>query len=107
MNTIQQAEAARDAGIALSEANANRAKARWSEDAEAAVMSYCQYYRTEFLTETVREWAEFNDLVDVPPNSKAWGGVMRRCAANGIIKKVGFAPSKSSNLSPKTLWAAV
>lgn len=105
MITQQQSEAARDRGMELSEANANRAKARWSEDAEAAVLQFCKMRDGEgFLTEEVRAFAEEMDLVDTPKNQKAWGGVMRRCAANGIIQKVGYAPSLSSNLSPKVLW---
>lgn len=111
MNTTQQAEAARDRGMELSEANANRAKERWSEDAEATVIRYCLYRASypekDFLTEDVREWGEVLGMVDAPLNAKAWGGVMRRCAANGIIRKVGYAPSKSSNMSPKVLWRAV
>ena len=105
MNTTQQAEARRDSGMALSEENANRHKQRWSEDAEAALLRYCLAHRgQDFLTEQVREWSEFLDLVDAPFNAKAWGGVMRRSAANGVIRKVGYAPSRSSNLSPKVLW---
>lgn len=111
MNTTQQAEAARDRGMALSEANANRAKARWSEDAEATVLRYCLYRaahpKKDFLTEDVREWGEQLGMVDAPLNAKAWGGVMRRCAANGIIRKVGYGPARTSNCSPKVLWRAV
>ena len=108
MNTTQQAEAAMNAGIALSEANANRHKQRWSEDAEAELLRYCLAHRgQDFLTEQVREWGESLDLVDAPFNAKAWGGVMRRSAANGVVRKVGYGPARSSNLSIKVIWRAV
>ena len=108
MNTHQQAAASRDTGMALSEANANRAKIRWSEDAEMTVILYCNTHKgQDFLTEQIREWGEDMGFVDAPPNAKAWGGVMRRSAANGVIRKVGYGAAKSSNLSPKVLWRAV
>ena len=108
MNTTQQAEARRDTGIALSEASANRAKIRWSEDAEMSLLLYCNIHKgSDFLTEQVREWGESMGFVDAPENAKAWGGVMRRSAANGVIRKVGYGAAKSSNLSPKVLWRAV
>jgi len=108
MNTHQQAASAMNTGMALSEANANRHKQRWSEDAEAALLRYCLAHRgQDFLTEQVREWGESLDLVDAPFNAKAWGGVMRRSAANGVIRKVGYGPARSSHFSPKVLWQAI
>jgi hypothetical protein len=45
-------------------------------------------------------------LVSEPPTSKAWGSIFKEAAKAGTVRKVGYAPSKSSNLSPKTLWKA-
>ena len=54
-----------------------------------------------FLAEEVRNFATGLDL---PPDGRAWGVVFRSAAREGLIVKAGYAPAKSSNLSPKVLW---
>lgn len=110
MQMISRKDAAdrRDVGIARAEDRANRDHIQWSEEAEAAVRLYCvQHPRKQFLTEDVRAWAESMGLVSQPENGRAWGAVIQRCARLGLIRRVGYAPAKSSNLSPKPLWEAV
>lgn len=94
--------------MALSEDKANRDAPGWSEDALHGVELYCLANPgKEFLAEEAREWAEAMELVDPAKNERAWGAVLRRAAKLQIIRKVGYAPAKSSNLSPKVLWRAV
>jgi hypothetical protein len=92
-------------GMARAEAKANAAKPNWSDDAFAALSVFAKLTPDPtFLAETVREWTEDANLVTPPDNKRAWGGVFQRAAAAGLIEKVGYAPARSSNLSPKVLW---
>jgi len=59
-----------------------------------------------FLAEDAREHAERNGL-SVPPDGRAWGIVFQTAKRRGIIKAIGYAPSRSSNLSPKVQWKGV
>lgn len=105
--TRQEAEASRDTGMALAEDKANRDTTGWSERARASVVMFClNNHGRRFLMEEVRAWAESEKLIDPPDNAKAWGGVTRRCANEGIIRQAGYMPAKSSNLSPKCAWEA-
>lgn len=80
----------------------------WSERAYGALTLYCRFFRTvEFIAEDARGWAESRGLISAPHDSRAWGAVMKRAAKNMLIRKVGYAPAKSSNLSPKVQWVPV
>ena len=103
---MNNARTKRDLGIQRSIDKANRDRPNWSEDAMLALEVFCVAHGSghRFMTEHVREYVTETRIVDEPVNDKAWGAVMQRAAKNGLIKKVGYAPSKSSNLSPKVLW---
>lgn len=108
MNTLQTVQTRRDTGMALAVAKADRDREGWSEDALEAVRLFTLAHPgQQFLAEAVRHWCEDIELLDAPANERAWGAVMRRAAKDGLVRKVGYAPSVSSNLSPKTLWQAV
>lgn len=107
MTPRQTAEARRDTGMALAEDKANRDAPFWSDRALLALEKYCLAHPGQkFLGEDVREWAERKRMVAAPENGRAWGAVFRKAAGMKIIRKVGYAPAKSSNLSPKCLWRA-
>jgi hypothetical protein len=108
MTDVQEAERRRDTGMKRSTDHANRERPNWSLQAAHALYAYCQEHKGEqFLCESVRAWSEAKMLVSEPPTSKAWGSIFKEAAKAGTVCKVGYAPSKSSNLSPKTLWEAV
>jgi hypothetical protein len=102
----QQAEARRDAGMELAVEKADRDREGWSGDALDCVEMFCKAHGAghQFLTETVRLYAETFAIIEAPENERAWGAVMRRAAKDGLIRKAGYAPAASSNLSPKVLW---
>ena len=104
-NTYSEAGARRDEGIQNSVEHADRVEMFWSESAYGHLMDYCRLQQA-FLTEEAREFAESRGLTP-PPDSRAWGAVIRRAAKNGLIQRVGYKPAKSSNLSPKCLWGAL
>lgn len=100
-----EAVARRDRGMSLAADKANRDSAGWTEAAMRGLEKYISAHDGDFfLTEQVRAWCEELELVDEPANSKAWGSVMQKAARDGMIKRYGYAPAKSSNLSPKCLW---
>jgi hypothetical protein len=104
-NTYSQAAARRDDGMQRAVEHADAVDLFWSERAYGHVMDFCRTKIT-FLTEDARAFAEGRGL-QAPPDGRAWGAVMQRAARNGLMKKAGYAPAKSSNLSPKVLWEAL
>ena len=106
--TRAEARARRDAGIERAVDRADREQENWSDEAHRALERYCQAHPSGgFLTEDVRAWAERLGLVAAPDNARAWGAVMQRAQRYRLIRAVGYAPARSSHLSPKVLWEAV
>lgn len=103
---LQKAEFRRDVGIAQAEDHANGVDPSWSEDAYSILEQFCRQATAPFIIEEVRAFADGRGFFS-PTDERAWGGVIRRAAAKGLIRKIGYAPAKSSNLSPKCLWEAV
>lgn len=100
------AAARRDAGIEQAEDHANAVENNWSITAYSHLEAFCRARRGEkFMVEDLRAFAEARGFTS-PTTEKAWGAVIRRAAGNGLIRKVGYAPAKSSNLSPKCQWEA-
>ena len=97
----------RDIGIHRAVEKADRDDSGWSWRAYYALLKYATTHDNKFLAEDVREWAEHHGHIDPPENARAWGAVMQRGVRRKIIEKVGYAPAKSSNLSPKVLWRRV
>lgn len=89
----------RDAGIARAQRHAGD---EWTERAVALVRRYAAD-RSTFLAEDFVDWSR--GLIATPPDGRAWGAVIRLAAKRGFIRKVGYAPARTSNTSPKCLWA--
>ena len=100
-----EAKARRDDGMARAVEHADAVTADWSERAMAALLDFVRSHGDiPFMAEDVRVMA---DYIPPPPDGRAWGAVFQRAARAGHIVKVGYAPAKSSNLSPKVLWGRV
>lgn len=95
----------RDDGMTRAVQHADAVELFWSESAYAHLMDFCRTQKA-FLTEEARQFAEGRGLTN-PPDSRAWGAVIRRAAKNGLIQRIGYKPAKSSNLAPKCLWGAL
>ena len=93
---------ARDDGMRRSVEHADVVSHAWSTLAYLHFRRYAERNET-FLTEDVRD-AALAAGVHEPPDPRAWGAVAMRAARAGLIERAGYAPAKSSNLSPKVLW---
>lgn len=101
--SIDFVRARRDDGIARAIEHAGD---RWKRLARGYLVEYLAGRRIgdDFLAEHVRDFAAG---LESPPDGRAWGHVMRAASREGLIRNVGYAPARSSNLSPKVLWRRV
>lgn len=86
-------------GMVAAEEAANRAVPDWSDRALQAIFRYGQQLG-KFTIEEIR----LTSGLQSPTSNKAWGGIVNSASRKGFIKRVGFAPSRSSNGLPMTLW---
>lgn len=96
------AEQRRDAGMAQTLSAAGRHAPGWEDDAIEAVREFARHHE-HFPTEDVRAVAGTPEGVD----GRAWGPILRRCAALGIVEADGFVLANSSNRSPKVRWRSL
>lgn len=98
----------RDRGL---DAVARKAGDDWSRRARGYLLEWLcvvgprLQYADGWLAEDFREWA-FGRGLAAPHDGRAFGKVMRSACMDGIIVRCGYAPARSSNLSPKCLWRA-
>ena len=75
--------------------------------AAEAYLAFCYYAKTveSFMADDVRHFAYANGLI-LPPDNRAWGGVVNRAVKAGQIKRLGYAPLKSPNCHarPQSVW---
>ena len=99
-----QASINREQGIARVQENMEMACPGWTDIALNAVIEFAKSHE-HFLTEEVREYC--HEFVPEPRDARAWGAVIRRAVKTNIIVRSGYAPARSSNLSPKPLWKSL
>lgn len=100
------AEARRDNGIDDSAEHAEHDMPGWIDDAVLYARQFAVEHRHDkFLAEDLRYWATKQGLPQ-PPELRVWGAVIRAASKAGYIARVGYGSARSSNLSPKVLWAA-
>lgn len=106
--TIWAREHGHDAARASAK-HADRVESQWSITALQAVRTFATVKGSgcTFLAEEARAWAEDVRGVSPPPDGRAWGHVILKARAEGLIASAGYAPAKSSNGSPKVLWRVV
>jgi hypothetical protein len=103
-----EAMARRDLGIARAGAHADRCSEDWNDAADVVFRHYLDMiHGVPFLTEEFVAWARVDTDMTMPPDGRAWGGVIRRAALAHHIEKVGAAPANTSNRSLKCLWREV
>jgi hypothetical protein len=102
--TKEHAETRRDLGIERAGEHADRVDDGWTDRAADEIAAFARAKGKPFVIEEVRPEAETR--IGAPPDERAWGAAARKAARAGAIEKVGYAPTNSSNRSPKTLWCA-
>lgn len=97
MNGHDLAQAGADTALA-------NAGALWADEAFLALCYYAKRHDT-FMAEDVRVFAHAHGL-PLPPDGRAWGGVMNRAIKRKLVERVGYAPMKSPNChaNPKSVW---
>lgn len=93
----------RDAGIRRAEDHAGYV---WIDCAQEYFDLYLlTQQQPTFMTEDIRKWSHERGC-PMPPDGRAWGGIILRAAKKERIKAVGYAPMKSRNChgDPKTVW---
>lgn len=78
----------RDKGIKVAMDHADHVNENWSEGAYKLLQEFLKETHGEFMGEHVRSYAAVVDF-PLPPSSRAWGGIIRKAALAGLIKKVG------------------
>lgn len=95
----------RDLGIERAGNRVDREHDDWRERAAALLRDYALQVRQPFLIEDASVYAYACGL-PVPREPRAWGSAVQTAKRRGYIVGAGYAPSKSSNLSPKCTWRA-
>lgn len=103
--TVREARAKADKGIKESADHADRVSSDWKILAIGYVLEHARS-NEYMLTEDVRERAHA-DGFEAAPDDRAWGYIMRASAKCAFIKSDGYAPAKSSNMSPKVRWKSL
>jgi hypothetical protein len=99
-----EAEQAAVDGMTRAVDHANRKSPDWEAYAFLFLMRYARLRNEPFLIEDAREWA-YSQGLDLPPDGRAWGAVTRFAATRHHLVRCGTGNARSSNNSPKVLWA--
>lgn len=101
-----QARALRDDGMQRAVDHANRVSPSWQERAIEHVRAFALEQR-EFMCEEARRFAEGRGM-SPPPDKRAWGAVMMKCAKLGIVEKIGlgYAKDPKVHMNPASVWRA-
>jgi len=91
-----------DAGMNQALDHADRVTSDWSGQAFEALLAYCEAH-DQFTAEEARAGMHALGLC-LPPDGRAWGGVFKRAAKRGRIRKAGYAPRRCGNMTPTIIW---
>jgi len=96
LTPVQIAEDNRDTAInnAL-----KRAGEEWAKEVTAELIKRIAVQVKPFLVEDITQG------LPKAHDARAIGGVIRRLAKQGVIRKCGYAPARTSHMSPKVLWS--
>lgn len=89
-------------GMQLALDNAEKSSPGWGD---LAICYLRMFPKKTFLAEEVRNWSHNNGLA-IPPNARAWGGVMVRAKKRGFIKFIGYKSvnNPKAHRTPASYW---
>ena len=74
-------------------------KPEWELQAYRCLMAYVKRVNHPFTIDHAMRC--IGSKLETPPDDRWWGAVTKEAISRGLIKRVAFAPSLSSNGSPK------
>lgn len=93
---INQGRQLRDLGIEKAVLHADQETAEWREKAFDLLKTFLKDQHSEFMAEDFRKYTELVDFTQ-PPNLRAYGGIIRRAKAAGLIRFLRTQPVKNKN----------
>ena len=101
----EQTEVNRDTGIKLAVDNACEKECGWLDE---AIKYIAKYPFDTFMTEELRIWSHTNGL-PYPPNSRAWGGVVKVAKGKGLIRHIEYnnVRNPKAHGTPASVWEKI
>jgi hypothetical protein len=93
----------RERGIVSSTLHAEDDSKGWADRAQMHLLRFAARRTTPFTAEQFRLHALTHGL-DAPAEMRAFGGVLLRALHNGVVTRVGFAPTAASNGSHRAQY---
>lgn len=105
---MAQAKRLRDYGIKKAEESAEREWSNWKEQAFDFLRKFLDNHNGTFMAEDVRSLAAYQDF-PTPPSARAWGGIFRRAASQGLIEQVAVRKvrNKLAHCANAAVWRQV
>jgi hypothetical protein len=103
---LKEGRKRRDQGMETAIAHADAQIEGWADGAYLLLEKFIHMSKDDFMTEDVRHFAHVIYNYPLPPDGRAWGGVVHRAVRQNLIYRVGYAPMKSKNChaNPKSVW---
>jgi hypothetical protein len=102
LDLIEAIRSRRDDGMQRAEDHAEADDPGWTESAATYLRFFARHAAGQpFLVEDAAAIYPYR-----PANGKAWGPAVRLAVKRGWLTKAGYAPARTSNLSPKCTWRA-
>lgn len=102
-----EARAAASSGISASLANANnKTGGQWEKAAKLMLRNYLAEIDDDvnFMSLDVRKYAHDEKCLGLPPDPRAWGGIMLNAKREGLIRSVRLVTPAHAHGSYMTLW---
>jgi hypothetical protein len=106
---ISQGRKLRNLGIEKAVLHAEQETPQWKEKAyDFLVSKFLMNHNGPFMTEEVRSAAALLDF-PLPPNARAWGGVILKAVCRGLIERCGIqkVKNKKAHCANAAVWRQV
>jgi hypothetical protein len=97
--SLEEAHERGTQGLMRAAARTERATIGWVDMAVGKLRTFAEASNDSFTMEQAR--ASFESSIPAPKDLRSFGAVTRKARALGIIHQVGYAPTVTSNGSPK------